>query len=64
MPFSIGSFLQSRRGLAFAMLALVFETLCVLGRTTGPVELRTPLADAVFVLIERPKSRSAGDRLP
>jgi hypothetical protein len=40
------------------MLGIVFEALCVLGRTAGPVELRTPSADAAFVLVERPRDRT------
>jgi hypothetical protein len=50
--------LTPRRALACAMLSFVFEALCVLGRAPGPIELRTPLADAAFVMIERPKNRT------
>ncbi len=46
--------LKSRRALAFAMLGFVFEALCVLGRAPGAIELRTPIADAAFVL-DRPQ---------
>jgi hypothetical protein len=59
-PFlCVSSVLKSRRALACAMLGFVFEALCVLGRAPGPIELRTPLADAAFVMIERPKNRTA-----
>jgi hypothetical protein len=40
------------------MLGFVLEALCVVGRAPGPIELRTPLADAAFVMIERPKNRT------
>ena len=53
------SLLKSRRALAFAMLVFVFEALCVLGRASRAVELRMPIADAAFVLVERPKGRTA-----
>jgi hypothetical protein len=58
-PFPcVSSVLTPRRALACAMLGFVFEALCVLGRAPGPIELRTPLADAAFVMIERPKNRT------
>jgi len=57
-PFLRVSSVLKRRALAFAMLGIVFEALCVLGRTAGPVELRTPSADAAFVLVERPRDRT------
>ena len=53
------SLLKSRRALAFAMLFFVFEALCVLGRASRAVELRMPVADAAFALIERPRGRTA-----
>ena len=46
------SLLLSRRVLAGAMLALVLETVCVLGRAPRPVEPRTPDSDAALVLGE------------
>ena len=52
------SVLKSRRTLALAMLGFVAEALCVLGRAAGPVEIRAPLAEAAFVLVERPKRRN------
>ena len=59
-PFpSASSLLKSRRALAFAMLVFVFEALCVLGRASRAVELRMPTADAAFVLVDRPKGRTA-----
>jgi len=58
-PFlCVSSVSKPRRALACAMLGFVFEALCVVGRAPGPVELRTPLADAAFGMIERPKNRS------
>ena len=53
--------LKRRKTLALAMLGFVFEALCVLGRAPGAVELRTPLADPAFVLIERSKGRTGVD---
>jgi hypothetical protein len=53
------SLLKSRRALAFAMLVFVFEALCVLGRASRAVELRMPLADAAFTLLDRPRDRTA-----
>jgi hypothetical protein len=58
-PFLASSLLKSRQALAFAMLVFVFEALCVLGRTSRVVELCNPNADAAFVLVERPKGRTA-----
>jgi hypothetical protein len=49
---------KSPKVLAFAMLGFVFEALCVLGRAPGPVEIRTPFADAAFVMADRPKDRT------
>ena len=58
-PFPcVSSVLKPRRALACPMLGFVLETLCVLGRAPGPIELRTPLADAAFGMIERPKNRT------
>ena len=59
-PFLFASsLLRSRRALAFAMLVFVFEALCVLGRASRAVELRMPVADAAFAVIERPRGRTA-----
>ena len=59
-PFLCAScLLKSRRALAFAMLVFVFEALCVLGRASRAVELRMPVADAAFALLERPRGRTA-----
>jgi hypothetical protein len=58
-PFSrCSSPLKSRRALAFALLGLVLEALCVSGRAPGRVEPRTPSSDASFAMIERPKGRT------
>ena len=59
-PFpSASSLLKSRRALAFAMLFFVFEALCVLGHASRAIELRMPMADAAFVVVEQPKGRTA-----
>ena len=41
---------------AFAMLAFVFEAICVLGRSAGPVELRLPIPNAAFESVEQRES--------
>ena len=53
------SLLKSRQALAFVMLVFVVEALCVLGRASRVVEFRRLNADAAFVLVERPKGRTA-----
>ena len=53
------SLFKSRRVLALAMFVFVFEALCVLGRVPGPVEFHMAIADVAFVLVERPKGRTA-----
>jgi hypothetical protein len=55
--------LKSRQALAFAMLAGVFEALCVLGRAGRPVVLRGPEVESTFVAGERPKGRAQQDQL-
>jgi hypothetical protein len=48
--------LRSRRPLAFLMLVLALETLCVVGRVARPVEL-WPMAEPAFISLERPRGR-------
>ncbi len=59
MLLSAPTRLKSRRAFAFAMLAFVFEAICVLGRSAGPVELRLPIPNAAFESVERRTSRFA-----